>query len=166
MQRSTSNHFIQHVLDTFPLPGVELKVCASDQLPDRPSFPFAYLVNTDVSTSAGIHYVALIARDPQCAMYIDSLGLYESPTWHIVRYLEDRFSSVRVLNTKLQAPQSWRCAFFALFFAYYFCLSWTHPSLTSDPGIKEFDRVHLNRNDRIVTLNLAYLICKYHGSYI
>lgn len=157
---STSNHFIQHVLNTFPLKDVDLRVLASDQLPPQPVFPFAYVVNTDVSTSKGIHYIALIARSFDNVLYIDSLALYQSPTWNIAKYLE-KFKTVQLLNTKLQSETSWRCAFFALFFVYYTCLSWKHINLKDDPNILAFEKSNLKLNDRIVTMNLAFLLCKY-----
>ena len=65
------------------------KVCALDQL-EKPTFPSAYVINSDPSGEPGEHWVAVYFDKRGRGEYFDSYGL--SPTWIGLKSYMDAYS--------------------------------------------------------------------------
>ena len=99
------------LLENIPVKG---EVCAKDLLPQKkPVDMKAYIVNTDISTDPGEHWVAIYFRGNQ-AIYFDSYGM--SPEKEYTLPFIERNSSHWIQNTEmLQSPWSRTCGVWCIY---------------------------------------------------
>ena len=96
------------------------KVCALDQL-EKPTFPSAYVINSDLSSEPGEHWVAVYFDKRSRGEYFDSCGL--PPTLvGLESYINTYFLSGWIYNRKtLQAYFSSFCAHYCVYFILFCC---------------------------------------------
>jgi hypothetical protein len=94
---------------------------ASDQIPTNVSHhPSCMVVNIDASTGQGTHWVSIFSDHPSRVEYYDPLGLWPSPSAHIMDYL-CKFSHIRFNTKPLQSALSRSCGRHAIFFLHHRC---------------------------------------------
>ena len=158
VQEGTSNWFLTHLLDEFPLRPPSF-VLSCNQLKLQPKRnEFIYIVNLSPSGNPGSHYVVLLRRKEKARarrhlLYIDPLGEYSHPTDDVPNFL-DKYTKEygdeeKRLSRPVQHPHSIKCAFFCLFYAYLEFGDINHLHLT------RFKKDNLEENDCIVMENLS-----------
>ena len=123
-------------------------VYAEDTLPllveKKPSL---YVVNTDVSAGAGLHWVVFyIPDDSDVAEFFDPLG-------HSPGHYSMRFEHFLLINTRkykyqkdrLQGFQSDACGHYCVFYSIRRCNAWTLEKI-----VDVFDKYLKSQNDQIV----------------
>ena len=96
------------------------KVCALDQL-EKPTFPSAYVINSDPSSKFGEHWAAVCFDKHGRGEYFYSYGL--SPTLADLKsYMDSYFLSGWIYNNKtLQAYFSSFCGHYYIYFILFCC---------------------------------------------
>ena len=84
-----------------------------DRIPTRDRYPYALVVNTDVSKGAGEHWVVIYATSPTVVEYFDSLA--KEPIPSIKEYLET-FRTVIENPKPLQDKLSEVCGAYCMYF--------------------------------------------------
>lgn len=104
---------LQYILDHDRwLSSLHAKVCARDQLPTlKPGHVKAYIVNTDISSEPGEHWVAIFFKDHK-AIYFDSYGLPPIPEWK--RFMDNNSGTWIFNQTRLQGL-SFVCGIYCLY---------------------------------------------------
>ena len=99
------------VINNIPVKG---EVCAKDLLPEKKPLDMkAYIVNTDISTDPGEHWVAIYFRRDQ-VIYFDSYG--RPPEEQYVLPFIERNSSRWIHNKEcLQSPWSKVCGIWCIY---------------------------------------------------
>lgn len=96
-----------------------LETYAADRIPDveraKSLALCAFIVNTDVSSRPGEHWVALYIRTKNVAEYFDSLAMEPPPSPHISEFLE-QFTTIIRNPTSLQSPLTSVCGQFCIYF--------------------------------------------------
>ena len=102
------------VINNIPVKG---EVCAKDLLPEKKPLDMkAYIVNTDISTDPGEHWVAIYFRRDQ-VIYFDSYG--RPPEEQYVLPFIERNSSRWIHNKEcLQSPWSKVCGIWCIYIIY------------------------------------------------
>ena len=119
------------------------KVCAFDQV-EQPTFPSAYVVNSDPSNKPGEHWVAIYFDKKGRGEYFDSYGL--PPSFLNLEEYMNRYSRDWIWNKKtLQALFSTVCGHYCVYFVLFRCRGKTLFDI-----VKPFSP-NLTENDRIVT---------------
>lgn len=86
-----------------------------DMLPPKFSLPACFVVNTDVSTQPGEHWVAILISKNRHAEYFDSYGL-PPINKHIVEFLHKNSSSITYNTVTLQDLNSSACGYYCILF--------------------------------------------------
>ena len=126
----TSSNF----LGCFPLDG----------LPPFPQqLPSSIIVNTDISTGIGDHWLALVLEEDEC-FYFDSFGL---PILEetLIRYLEPYYSFVTYSDVCIQHIESDKCGEFCILF-----IKHVNSKCIYEHFLSLFDQSDLFKNDLIV----------------
>ena len=120
------------------------KVCALDQL-EKPTFPSAYVINSDPSSEPGEHWVAVYFDKCGRGEYFDSYGL--PPTLVGFESYMDAYSlSGWIYNRKtLQAYFSSFCGHYCVYFILFRCRS-----VPLDVIVSDFTS-NLTENDRFIS---------------
>jgi len=123
---------------------------ASDQIPmheniNNNKYPHCMVVNTDSSTKAGSHWIAMYMETPHTVDYYDSLGVWPPSSPHIRRYLEN-FRFICYNDKQLQTDHSATCGMHAIYFLWKRC-SGEFQSI--DDMIKHFNTCQ-SKPDKIV----------------
>jgi hypothetical protein len=84
------------------------------------SFPVTLIINLDLSTQAGSHWIGLSITDAKIEIY-DSLGINKQFWTHKPKFLllflrKFSFSYEILVTPQLQSPTSYTCGFFCIFF--------------------------------------------------
>ena len=107
------------------------KVCALDQL-EKPTFPSAYIINSDPSTEAGEHWIAVYFDKHGRGEYFDS---YELPPEFVglKSYMDTYSLSDWIYNCKtLQALFSSVCGHYCVYFVLFRCRGVPLRAIVSD----------------------------------
>ena len=120
------------------------KVCALDQL-EKPTFPSAYVINSDPSSEPGEHWVAVYFDKRGRGEYFDSYGL--PPTLVGLESYMDAYSlSGWIYNRKtLQAYFSSFCGHYCVYFILFRCRGVPLYAIVSD------FTSNLTKNDRSIS---------------
>ena len=95
------------------------KVCALDEI-EVPSYPSAYVINSDTSDKKGEHWVAVYFDKNRRGEYFDSYGL--PPAVLGLEAYMDRFSLDWIYNRKtIQSLFSNVCGHYCLYFILFRC---------------------------------------------
>ena len=117
------------------------KVCALDQL-EKPTFPSAYVINSDPSSKPGKHWVAVYFKKHHRGKYFDSYG--PPPTLVRLESYMDAYSlSEWIYNRKtLKAYFSSFCGHYCVYFILFRCRCIPLHVIVSDfiPNLTENDR--------------------------
>ena len=117
------------------------KVCALDQL-EKPTFPSAYVINSDASSEPGEHWVAVYFDKRGRGEYFDSYGL--PPTLvGLDSYMDVYSLSGWIYNRKtLQAYFSSFCGHYCVYFILFRCRGVPLHAIVSDftSNLTENDR--------------------------
>lgn len=116
-------------------------VFARDELVENDRGEGLYIINTDISTGPGKHWVCLFLSDE--TEYFDSLGL--APV-EVKAFLDNRLEPYVFSSQRLQGPNSDVCGDYCILYAYFRCRGWM-----LEDFIKLFT-TNLDQNDRIVEL--------------
>lgn len=108
---------IEHILKSHYATGPNFRGCfAADQLNSimlNAKFPISLVVNTDISTKPGEHWVAVFIYSANSVEYFDSLA--EAPNEHIENFLS-KFLRVIKNEKILQNPFTDVCGHFCIYF--------------------------------------------------
>ena len=92
-------------------------VMAYDELPyTQKAKSGLYIVNTDISTGPGIHWVSILVGD--ICEYFDPLG---NPPDKCKPFIENQEKVYIYSDKKIQAPESDVCGDYCVLFSYYRC---------------------------------------------
>lgn len=86
-----------------------------DLLPSKFTLPACFVVNTDVSTEPGEHWIALFIDKNKHAEYFDSYGLPPINS-HIINFLNQNSTSITYNTVTLQALNSSACGAYCILF--------------------------------------------------
>lgn len=106
-----------HQLNTLLLGRVPnfLGVFACDELPSILPRSFSMVVNLDVASSIGSHWISMISRSKSRLYYYDSFGRKPSNT-HILRWIKEQgFRSVIYSEARSQARNESNCGAYAVY---------------------------------------------------
>lgn len=92
---------------------VFLDCVPADRIPFSGMHPYTVVVNTDVASRPGHHWVAIYAPSPTTVEYFDSYG--DPPTDRILDYLQ-RFDVIRRNTDVLQSLMSSVCGQYCIYF--------------------------------------------------
>ena len=129
----------------------------SDRIPPYSTNTFIYphcmVVNMDISTKAGSHWVALYMESPAKVDYYDSLGDWPPPSKHIQKYLNN-FSIIRYNHMQLQTDDAATCGRHAIYFLWKRC---TGEFCSIENMIKHFSSCQ-SKPDRLVYAFVHHLL--------
>lgn len=121
-----------------------LGVFAADRIPVNLEYPAAIVINTDIHTKPGKHWVAFYVNASGYGIYFDSYGLPPYVKVHLKKFR--RNCRHYIWNTKqLQGPFSKVCGEYCVTFLYNMC-----SGKTLEDYCNMFSK-SLNRNDEIVS---------------
>ena len=115
-----------------------------DELPPFPQrLPASIIVNTNISTEIGDHWLALVLDEGEC-FYFDSFGL---PILEetLIKYLEPYYSSVTYSDLCIQHIESDKCGEFCILFVKHFKSNNIYENI-----LLQFNKNNLQQNDVIV----------------
>ena len=121
-----------------------------DDLPSLPQrMPVSLIVNTDISTRSGGHWLALVLREDEC-FYFDSFGL---PILEqaIIKYLEPYYGKVTYSDVCIQHVQSTKCGEFCILFVKH-----VHSKSSYETFLSQFNHIDIKKNDVILTSLLRW----------
>lgn len=95
-----------------------LGVFARDEIPDNPTFPSCFIVNTDPRDQPGEHWLALYFNESGFCEFFDSLA--RSPSYYnLANYLNKSSTGWTWNRRRLQSDASDFCGFYAVLFLLY-----------------------------------------------
>ena len=104
-----------------------------DTLPSTVTkYPSAYIVNTDVSTGEGIHWVLFYFETASYAEFYDSFG--KSPKMYysqFEKFIYNNVSNVKYNTMKMQSPYSQVCGYYVIYFLIMKLLKYTMSDIQS-----------------------------------
>ena len=107
------------------------------------SLPASLIVNTDISTEIGEHWLALILEEEEC-FYFDSFGLpIEDET--LLKYLEPYYDKVTYSDVCIQHVTSNKCGKFCILF-----VKNVNSKSSYENFLSKFSHSDLKKNDIIV----------------
>lgn len=111
------------------------------------TYPFISIVNTDISTLSGTHWIAFyINSQKQCLELFDSFGNSGHPHFEIVKKFAARHNLQVVVNSyQLQTYKSLLCGYFCIYFLYY-----RSNGLSFKQVLNKFSKHNLNKNELII----------------
>ena len=115
-----------------------------DELPPFPQrLPSSIIVNTDISTERGDHWLALVLEEDEC-FYFDSFGL---PILEetLIRYLKPYYNLVTYSDVCIQHIESDKCGEFCILF-----IKHVNSKSIYENFLSQFDKFDLLKNDLIV----------------
>ena len=124
---------------------------AMDELPSfSQRIPASLIVNTDISTRTGDHWLALVLKEDEC-FYFDSFGL---PILEetLINYLKPHYHKVTYADVCIQHVSSNKCGEFCILFVKY-----VNSKSTYETFLSEFNPFNIKENDIIVTSLLRNL---------
>ena len=124
---------------------------AMDELPSfSQRIPASLIVNTDISTRTGDHWLALVLKEDEC-FYFDSFGL---PILEetLINYLKPHYHKVTYADVCIQHVSSNKCGEFCILFVKY-----VNSKSTYERFLSEFNPFNIKENDIIVTSLLRNL---------
>lgn len=129
-------------------------IYAADELPEIVnSYPAGYIVNTDVSTYSGQHWIAIWMENAEHSEVFDSFGNYSSYFNNsIYMFLNDNNNQILYNNYILQNKYSYVCGYYVLYYLFMKCEKNTMETVLSIFGENK------TQNDAIVTNFLEYLL--------
>ena len=120
------------------------KVCARDQI-EKPTFPSAYVINSDPSNKPDEHWVAVFFDEKGRGEYFDSYG-FPPHVLNLESYMNRYSSSAWIYNKKtLQALFSTVCGHYCVYFILFRCRGKSLHRI-----VHNFSS-NLTENDRFVT---------------
>lgn len=121
-----------------------LGVFAADHLPSvLPATPCGFIVNTDISSRPGTHWLALFVRD-NTVDFFDSYG--QSPRAYdpsFTRWIYQRGLRARINRKRMQSDFSNVCGLYCLYFLRQRLLGRSMTQI-----VEQFDTTNLGMNDR------------------
>ena len=115
-----------------------------DELPYFPQrLPATLIVNTDISTQNGKHWLALLLDKDKC-LYFDSFGLPIVEEL-LLKYLEPHYNVVTYSDVCIQHIKSDKCGKFCILFVKH-----VKSKSTYDKFLSHFNLKYLKENDVIV----------------
>ena len=124
---------------------------AMDELPSfSQRIPASLIVNTDISTRTGDHWLALVLKEDEC-FYFDSFGL---PILEetLINYLKPHYHKVTYADVCIQHVSSNKCGEFCILFVKY-----VNSKSTYETFLSEFNPFNIKENNIIVTSLLRNL---------
>ena len=116
-----------------------------DDLPPFPQrMPASLIVNTDISTEIGDHWLALVLEEDYC-YYFDSFGLPIMDET-LIKYLESHYRKVTYSDVCIQHIESNKCGEFCIIFVEY-----VNSKTSYDKFLSNFNHFSIEKNDVIVT---------------
>ena len=105
-----SKHFLKGIISYEDLP--------TQKIEDRPAF---YVINTDVASGTGLHWVVISLYDNSPAEFFDSLGAApETYAWKIRYFLEVNGPTFQYSTKRIQGSKP-SCGYFCLSYIYFKC---------------------------------------------
>ena len=122
-----------------------------DELPYFPQrLPATLIVNTDISTQNGKHWLALLLDKDKC-LYFDSFGLPIVEEL-LLKYLEPHYNVVTYSDVCIQHFKSNKCGKFCILFVKH-----VNSKTTYEKFLYSFNHHNLKENDFIVEQWLSYV---------
>lgn len=118
-------------------------VVSRDTLPTDVPFPSVFVVNTDVSSRPGEHWVAIILNSPRHGVFFDSFG--RRPEKELEHFMNSNVERYDFFDVQIQSTSSALCGLFVL----AFLLSYLCMAMSLNDFKTLFDR-NLSVNDCIV----------------
>ena len=116
-----------------------------DELPSFPKrMPASLIVNTDISTGPGVHWLALALEEDKC-YYFDSFGLpiLEEP---LLNYLKPHYHKVTYSDVCIQHKESNNCGGFCILF-----IKNVNSKSSYKKFLSNFHHLDIEENDIIVS---------------
>ena len=117
---------------------------AIDELPHFPwRLPISLIVNTDISTGNGVHWLALVMEGDEC-FYFDSFGLPILEE-NLIDYLDPYYNVVTYSDVCVQHIDSNKCGEFCILF-----IKFVNSKSTYEKFLSQFNLFKIAENDDIV----------------
>ena len=117
---------------------------AIDELPHFPwRLPVSLIVNTDISTGNGVHWLALVMEGDEC-FYFDSFGLPILEE-NLIDYLDPYYNVVTYSDVCVQHFDSNKCGEFCILF-----IKFVNSKSTYEKFLSQFNLFNIAENDDIV----------------
>ena len=117
---------------------------AMDELPHFPwRLPASLIVNTDISTGTGVHWIALVMEGNEC-FYFDSFGLPILEE-NLIDYLDPHYNVVTYSDVCVQHIDSNKCGEFCILF-----IKFVNSKSTYEKFLSQFNLFKIAENDDIV----------------
>lgn len=117
---------------------------AMDELPYFPQrLPASLIVNTDISTGTGVHWLALVMEGDEC-FYFDSFGLPILEE-NLLKFLEPHYNVVTYSDVCVQHIDSNKCGEFCILF-----IKFVNSKSTYEKFLSQFNLFKIAENDDIV----------------
>lgn len=101
------NFLHQHIND----PSASVVVTSIDRLPKQPKLPLYCVVNEDISTNPGTHWIAIYINMNRHGIYLDSFGRFPLPEIH--NFLLKNTKTFEISRIQLQMSTSVMCGLFS-----------------------------------------------------
>ena len=117
---------------------------AMDELPYFPQrLPASLIVNTDISTGTGVHWLALVMEGDEC-FYFDSFGLPILEE-NLLKFLEPHYNVVTYSDVCVQHIDSNKCGEFCILF-----IKFVNSKSTYEKFLSQFNLFKIAENDDII----------------
>lgn len=148
MEKALNTSQIRSVLNQIIPSTIKSDVYAADELKFVKGNQFAIVVNSDRAELPGQHWLAIYKdKNSRVMEFFDSFAIpIEFYDNNFVKFLRERFASVKCSNLQLQSLESECCGQFCLYFLYYRVNGYSFEDI-----IKSFSVKNYKLNDRIAT---------------